>query len=143
MRALTDYLATESAWQERLLTELRDDPVYAPHLATDVLDRNSRLLAAWDWLSLLLLMGVRGPTTVPDLPAATGATTLTLTPAAGDPTQITVDPWPLATATVTLHCEGRLLGGGYADEEALRVALVNAPWTTLQLTLRSAKSGVA
>lgn len=143
VQAITDYLATESAWQERLLADLRDDPVYAPHVALEVLDRNSRLLAAWDWFSLLLLMGVRGPAAVPDLPTATGATTLTLTPAAADPTQITVAPWPFATATVTILCEGRLLGSGYADDEALRAALANARWTTLQLTLRPAEPGAA
>ena len=143
VHAITDYLATESAWQERLLAELRDDPVYAPHVAAEVLDRNSRLLAAWDWLSLLLLMGVRSPATVPDLPTATGATTLTLTPAAADPTRITIDPWPFATATVAIFCEGRRLSGGYADDEALRAALASAPWTTLQLTLRPAEPGAA
>jgi hypothetical protein len=143
VQAITDYLATESAWQERLLASLRDDPVYAPHVAAEALDRNSRLLAAWDWFSLLLLMGVRGPATVPDLPTATGATTLTLTPAATDLTQITIDPWSFATATVTISCEGRLLESGYSDDEALRAAMADAPWTTLQLTLRPTEPGTA
>lgn len=143
VQAITDYLATETVWQERLIAGLRDDPVYVPHVAAEVLDRNIRLLAAWDWFSLLLLMGMRGPATVPDLPTATGATTLTLTPAAADPTLVTVDPWPFATATVTLCCDGRLLGSGYGDDEALRVAMADAPRTTLQLTLRPAEPGTA
>lgn len=143
VQALTEYLATESAWQERLLADLRDDPHYADHVAPELLDRNSRLLAAWDWLSLLLLMGVRGPATVPDVPTATGATTLTLIPDPADPTLLAVTPWPLATATATLRCEGRLLGSGYADDAALRAAMSNAPWTTLQLTLRPAEPGAA
>lgn len=143
VRAVTNYLATEAVWQERLLADLRDDPVYAPHVATAVLDRNSRLLAAWDWLSLLLLMGVRGPATVPDAPTASGAASLTLTPDAADVTLVTIAPWPFAAAAVTLLCEGRLLGAGYADDAALRAALVGAPWTTLQLTLRPAEPGAA
>lgn len=142
-QAVTAYLASEPAWQERLLAGLRDDPRYAPHVAAAVLDRNSRLLAAWDWLSLLLLMGLRGPATVPAVPTAAGVVTLGLTPDVADATLVTIAPWPFATATVTLVCEGRRPGTGYADDEALRAALTAAPWMTLHLTLRPAEPGMA
>ena len=143
VQAVTAYLASEPVWQGRLLAELRDDPRYAAHVAAEVLDRNSRLLATWDWLSLLLLMGVHGPATVPDVPTATDAATLSLTPDAADPTLVTITPWPFATAIVTLRCEGRRLGAGYADDVTLRAAVASARWATLQLTLRSAASEVA
>ena len=142
VQAITAYLAAESAWQERLLADLQADPLYTPHTATEVLEYNSRLLAAWDWLSLLLLMGLRGPATVPAVPTATGDATLTLTPAAADATVITVAPWPFATETVTLLCEGRRLGSGYADDEALRAAVASAPWVTVRHTLFPTESGV-
>jgi hypothetical protein len=133
-QAIRDYLADERAWQARVAGALRADPYYAPHAAPEVVDRNRRLVAAWDWLSLLLLMGLRrvAEVTVPD---AEGATALTLTPAPGDMARVTVHPWPFARDTLTLICEGRRLAATYDDEEALRAALADAPWVTLQIAL--------
>lgn len=137
-RAVADYLAAEMAWQDALLAGLRADSRYGPHVAPENLARNSRLLAAWDWLSLLLLGGLRGPTDVPAVPTADGATTLLLTPEPGDATRATVEPWPFSAEGVALTCEGRRLGAAAADDAALRAALASAPWVTLRLTLRPA-----
>lgn len=137
-RAIADYLATETAWQDALLAGLRADPCYGPHVAPESLARNSRLLAVWDWLSLLLLGGLRGPTEVPAVPTADGATMLLMTPEPGDAARATVEPWPFGTEGVALTCEGRRLGAAVADDAALRAALASAPWVTLRLTLRPA-----
>lgn len=133
-RALREYLASERAWQERVTAELRADPHYAPHAAPEVVDRNRRLVAAWDWFSLLLLMGLRGPGELA-VPAAEGTQTLTLTPAPGDSTRVAVAPWPFARDTLTLICEGRRFAGTFTEEEPLRETLAAAPWETLRLTL--------
>jgi hypothetical protein len=133
-RAVQDYLAAERAWQEQVLAGLRADSYYAPHAVPEVVDRNRRLVAAWDWLSLLLLMGLRRASEV-TVPAAEGSATLTLTPAPGDMTRVTVHPWPFNVDTLTLICEGRRLAATYDDEEALRAALAAAPWATLRIAL--------
>lgn len=135
-RALAAYLATERAWQRDTLEGLLADPHSAPHCTPAILERNSRLLAAWDWLSLLLLMGLRGPTEVPNVPTADGATTLRLAPLDAAATAITLDPWPFGVAMVELRCEGRRLGGPVDGDAALRAALASAPWVTLRFTLR-------
>ena len=134
-RAIAAYLETETAWQETILAGLRADPAYAAAATPEALARNSRLLAVWDWLSLLLLMGLRGPSDVPDVPTATGPTTLRLIPTAGG-AGATVAPWPFDAPSVTLRCEGRLLGERYDDDAMLRAALESAPWRTIELTLR-------
>jgi hypothetical protein len=48
----------------------------------------------------------------------------------------TLDPWPFAAPELTVRCQGRVLGGPYADEEAMRTALASAPWTTVAVTVR-------
>ncbi len=37
-----------------------------------------------------------------------------------------VDPWPFATDAVRVHCEGRLLAGGFGDRQQLLDAFADA-----------------
>ena len=140
-RAIRAFLETEGAWQAEILTGLRADPHWAAHVADAALARNSRLLATWDWLSLLLLMGLRGPTAVPDVPTADGMVTLRLTPTDAAGTDVTIAPWPFAAPTAALVCEGRRIGAAVGSELALRAGLARAPWVTLRFTLRGGESG--
>jgi hypothetical protein len=140
-RAIRAFLDTEGTWQAEILTGLRADPDWAAHVTDAALTRNSRLLAAWDWLSLLLLTGLRGPAEVPDVPTADGATTLRLIPTDAAGTDVVVAPWPFATPAVALVCEGRQIGAPVADETVLRAGLVRAPWITLRFTLRGEERG--
>jgi hypothetical protein len=134
-QAVQDYLASERAWQAQVLAGLRADSYYAPHAAPEVVDRNRRLVDDWDWLSLLLLMGLRQTTEVTVPAAGGGSTALTLTPAPGDMTRVTVTPWPFSRDSLILICEGRQLTATYDEEGALRTALADAPWVTLRLVL--------
>jgi hypothetical protein len=130
-RMAREFIAYEHAFQERLLAQLWEDPVSAPHAAPAVVERNRRLVAAWDGLSLGICHGIREPREYAHIPAAEGALALTLAPIDGDPTRITVDPWPFRTHTVTLTCEGRRLPQTFTDEAAMRAALAAAPWVTI------------
>lgn len=135
-RAIRTYLETERDWQRTMIAGLLADPHSAPHCIPATLERNSGLIAAWDWLSLRLLMGLRGPTEIPNVPTAAGLVTLWLTPLDDEATTVTIEPWPFGAATVELTCEGRQLGAPLADDAALQAALASAPWVTLQFTLR-------
>jgi hypothetical protein len=90
--------------------------------ATDEeIERNRRLVGAWDRMSLALLLGWR-PYTVEQVPAAAGPIDVRLG-ADG-----TVSPWPFAAERVTVRCEGRLLTAPGAD-------LDTAPWVDLTYVL--------
>ncbi len=115
---------------------LRDDDGYAPHMRPEVLERNRRLIAVWDFFSLLLCMGVDGEKSIEHVPTASGETTLTLVPLNGDRTRIRVAPWPFRDTTVSLACEGRRLPQTFTDENAMRAALEKAPRLTLRLELQ-------
>ena len=54
-----------------------------------------------------------------------------------DGDDFTVAPWPFGASSVTVRTEGRLLGGTFAEEEAMREALAHAPWAALSYTLRA------
>ena len=137
------FLDRERAVQEAILATLRDDPHYAPHTAPGAVERNRRLVGAWDRLSLALCMGLHGERAFPNTPTADEETALTLTPAVGDPTRLTVAPWPFRGGTVTLVCEGRRLPETFADEGAMRAALDRAPWVTIVTHLHPPPSASA
>lgn len=105
------YQATQRLLQERLTAELGADP--------QTLREQQALMFAWDGLSLALLLGW-DPYTVEGITLRGGAT---------------LDPWPLESDALTVHCEGRHLRGRFDDEPSLHAALERAPLVELSFTL--------
>lgn len=93
-------------------------------------ERNQRLVWAWDSLSLGLLLGW-APFTLEAVPTADGETDVEVRDG-------TLEPWPFTAARVELRCEGRRLAGRYDDEAAMRAALAAAPWLTIEIELTRA-----
>jgi hypothetical protein len=85
------------------------------------IERNRRLLEAWDNMSLALLLDWR-PWTAPRVPAAQDTLDIRFEEAGS------VSPWPFAAERVTVRCEGRLLTSPGADLDA-------APWVDLTYEL--------
>ena len=102
------FLDGQAELQARLLETLRADPRTAPFAADEIVRRNQQLVWRWDSLSLGLLLEWE---------------------------QLGLDPWPFREDRVSLRCEGRRLSGRFDDEEAMRAALDEAPWVTLELEL--------
>jgi hypothetical protein len=118
--AVADYLAAQRALQEDLTGLLGID--------RDRLNRNQRLLAAWDALSLGLCLGWSSYV-APNVPAsATDAVDLHLE-------GLTLDPWPFAGDKLTVRCEGRLLTGRHETGAELERALAHAPHMPLAFGL--------
>jgi hypothetical protein len=133
-----DLLAREQSFQQDLLASLRDDPAYAALATPEAVQRNRRLVALWDRLSLALCGGLRAPLVVQGVPAADADATLTLTSIGDGGTRVVAEPWPFATPEVTLVVEGRRLPETFSDQEAMRAALARAPWVSIQTTLAPA-----
>jgi hypothetical protein len=149
--AIRAYVADQRALQAELSAGLD---------AAEV-DRNRRLILAWDRLSLALCHG--NATALEAVPAAHGAVTIRVEPAAAPAaaadadrvssasaavirddhavppgattTAFTVAPWPFAAARVVVGCEARALPGSFADAAALHAALAAAPWVPLRFEL--------
>jgi len=135
-KAVRRFLRQNRDFADALVTSLRHDPIYAPAVSIEALARNSRLVAAWDRLSLTLCHGVHMPMTIPDVPTAESESSLTLAPRETDPLNMTVNPWPFRTDAVRLICEGRRLPPTFTDEAEMRAALAAAPWTTIVMHLQ-------
>jgi hypothetical protein len=129
---IRDYLERQEAFRRELIGSLRDDPAYAEHATEDAIDRNRRLILAWDWMSLALCMDVL-PTRAENVPASEGDTTIELEPVPGG--GVRVSPWPFAEDAVTVRCEGRVLSRPFESEEEMRQTFARAPWTTLAFEL--------
>ena len=139
--AIRDYVNGQRALQAQLGAGLDAEEV----------NRNRRLILAWDRLSLALCQG--DATRLEDVPGADGARAIRVEPAGGDepaPTRIRddravpagvatarfiADPWPFTAAQVVVGCEARELRGSYADAARLRAALASAPWVPLRFVL--------
>jgi hypothetical protein len=123
-----DHLAGQAELQRELAAGL--DPAEV--------DRNRRLLLAWDHLSLALCLGW-SPTEVRDVPSL-GDLTLTVDPpvagSAPARTAARLSPWPFADEPVVLTTEARRLPGRFSDDASLRAALRRAPWVALEFELR-------
>ena len=121
--------------EERLLAALRADPFTAPYATPALVARNSQLVWTWDLMSLALLLDW-APLTLEAVPVADGGTAdVALTPVSADPPVLSLDPWPFAAPEVRVHCEGRRLAHGFADDRALAGGLEKAPWETVQFIL--------
>jgi hypothetical protein len=98
------------------------------HAPDGEIDRNRRLIWAWDSLSLALLLGW-APWTAEAVPGAQGPIDVHLDENGR------LEPWPLRTVAAVVRCEGRLLSAPSPDQAALDAALAAAPWVDLTYEL--------
>jgi hypothetical protein len=98
------------------------------------IERNGKLIFAWDWLSLALCLRWEEADT-PAVPLAGGDGRLHYVPTQDG---ATLDPWPFAVPELQVHCEGKRLEDRYDDEAAMQAALADAPLVrpTFRLTRR-------
>jgi hypothetical protein len=121
--AVRRFLAEQQDFQERLAAALGADSAE--------LERNSRLIWTWDYLSLAICLNW-SPATAKAAPTADGAVDIEVR--AGDG-EVHLDPWPFAAGSLTLRAEGRRLGGRFDDEANMREAFARASWETLEVRL--------
>ncbi len=125
--AIRAFLAQQRAVQARLIADLG--------IVESDVDRNAKLVFAWDWLSLGLCLGwAEGDT--PAVPLAGGDGRIHFVPTEDG---AALDPWPFAVPELEVHCEGRRLEGRYEDEAALHAALERAP--LVRQTFRLTRTG--
>jgi hypothetical protein len=117
------FLAEGRALQANLVAELG--------VGEDEVQRNGKLVFAWDWLSLALCLRWKEGET-PLVPLAAGDGRLHYVPT---PEGATLHPWPFAAPELRVLCEGRRLEGRYGDEPSLHAALSAAPWVRLEFRL--------
>ena len=128
--AVRAYLAQERARQKRLSELLDADPA--------AVNRNQRLVFAWDGLSLALCLGWERHVAV-DVPASTGTgADIRLEPLAAKPRRFVADPWPFSAPEVTVRCEGRGLDRRHETELELAAALSAGRQVELAFTLVAA-----
>lgn len=124
-----DRVLVESYLEEQ--QRLQDELIGLLGADRDELDRNRKLLWAWDGISLALCLGWR--TLTNDVPTADGSAELRLEMTGSGP--FTLDPWPFDADRLELRCEGRKLDGPFDDDAAIGEALDRAPSVSLSFTL--------
>lgn len=136
--AIHQFLRSQRELQEQLLSSLRSDPSSADGAAAALVARNSQLIWTWDYLSLAVCLDW-APCSARDVPTAETEVDLNLSPGAA-PRQLILEPWPFATETVTLRCEGRRLRARFDTDDALAGALAQCTWETVEFELHAPQS---
>jgi hypothetical protein len=128
-----EFLDDQRRLQNDLLATLRADPKSAASAADAVIARNSGLIGTWDTLSLAVCLDY-APYTVKGVPTAGALVEIALSDT-DEPGRLSLDPWPLHTDSLVVHCEGQRLDATYGDDAAMKDALKSAPWETLEFEL--------
>jgi hypothetical protein len=136
--AIRGFFGAQRAFQQQLLTSLRDGASTASAAAPGAVARNSQLIWTWDYLSLAICLDW-APGAAHGVPTAGAPVDLAITPGA-EPLTLRFDPWPFATDALTVRAEGRRLDAGrrFDTDEALAAALEQARWETVEFELRPA-----
>jgi hypothetical protein len=138
-RGLADgYRAEQERLRAGWIERCRDDPETSPYVEEVSLERNRRLLALWDAMSLAVCMP-RLPGRFERVPAATEEGAVLELEEVGEPetgaVTVSVDPWPFSAPEVPLAASGRPLAAGFDDEGRMRDALAAAAPRSLSATL--------
>ncbi|WP_243146816.1 DUF3891 family protein [Scytonema sp. UIC 10036] len=96
------HLNHKYEFQEKLIETLSHDEYYARYATREAIERNQKLVATWDTLSILLCQGFTGKQEVTQVPTLDGtiALQLTLVENKNNRYQITVSPWPFGESEV-------------------------------------------
>lgn len=134
-----NFLRDEKAYQHELVGLLKTDIYYESSVSRAVIERNRQLIATWDWLSILMCTGFEGSKQVPDVPMADDVQTVMLTSKPSDSTSATevirITPWVFQDDSVSVKVEGRVLYDAQSSDAAMRQALDEASWATLDIVL--------
>ncbi|NMG21382.1 DUF3891 family protein [Brasilonema bromeliae] len=133
-----NFLEREYAFQEQVIAFLKNDEYYAPYTKPEVVERNRKLVAIWDALSIILCQELTNDAYLSGIPTIDGETTvkLTLKDVKDNHYQVAVSPCPFQVSEVELVYEGRLLQETFSDEKAMREALMGDCAVTLSTTLQ-------
>lgn len=134
-RLVREYLQQEYALQQQLINYLNNDSYYTTYATPAAIQRNRKLVAIWDSLSLALCMGLRQERQFEGVPTASGETTLTLIPVDDKFEKVKVEPWAFDRDEVKLNYDGRVLDKQFTDETQMRQALANSEWVNMTTTL--------
>jgi hypothetical protein len=132
------FLVQQREVERALLDSLQADPATARFADPQLVACNSQLIWIWDLLSLALCLDW-APRLLREVPSADGWIDVQLETGAR-PGRCSLDPWPFTSATVTVRCEGQRLSGRYPSDEALRQALAQAPFETVEFELVQARA---
>ena len=139
--AVRSYLEHQQRFQRDLIASLARDRLGAEWVKPGALERNSRLVWVWDWLSLTICQDW-APRTARVVPTRDGAVDVAIEPGPR-PRTLTLEPWPFRASTVPVRCDGRRLEARFESEDELRAALATAPGEVLALEFLSASADQA
>lgn len=133
--AARGFLSRGAAFEETLMEQIAGDSRYSSVNAPETVERNRRLVALWDGMSLAMCGGAAGPRSFDGIPARDGSMSITLQQLESGSNRFSVDPWPFREDSLTVTCAGRFLDGTFTSNRSLQQALERATWHSIQLEL--------
>jgi hypothetical protein len=122
--AVRSYLERQEHFRRELTAALSNDPLSAPWVHEQALERNSQLVWIWDFLSLAVCLDW-APRTAREAPTLRGGADIEID-RGPRPRTLTLDPWPFRTGAVGVRCDGRRLGRRVDSQRDLAATFVRA-----------------
>jgi hypothetical protein len=141
-KLIQQYLKEAHAFENALLAELKRDNIYgARYLSREIIARNRRLVGVWDYLSLMICMGLKKgqSRTIASVPTRNSEIGLTIRSLGDDMMDYAISPWPFKTKLCQLQVDARHLPEKFTDQQAMRAALNAAEWVTMTFVLQPGK----
>ncbi|MCL4196645.1 MAG: DUF3891 family protein [Phycisphaerales bacterium] len=128
-----EYLEREQQAQAALLAKVRAASTRSAAMDEAWLERASELIAAWDWMSLILCMNASDRGEVKGVPWRGARIDLQLSRV--DEERWRATPWVFAPKQVRLVMEGRALSRSARDEAEMHAMLDAAPLVEIEVTM--------
>jgi hypothetical protein len=133
-QAVRTFLARQNSTREELIATLRIDHRFATAVTPERLTFARRLVAAVDFISLLICWGLDRERRLENVPQSLeDVCAMSLTPQGKD--ILLVAPWPFKESTVRVSVEGRRLPSVLPDELAMRRAFAENSYVNLEYLL--------
>jgi len=129
------YLSSERSMQEAMLAKVRSLPTGGAPIDEAWLNRASALIAAWDWLSLIVCMNDVQRASLRDVPWDDRR--LGIEAMREDEARWRISPWVFAGRDLKVVTEGRLMPSPARDEATMRSMLNAAEIVRLEIVLVS------
>lgn len=138
IKAADNFREEQMQQQYALLEDLSANDIYSPFIENEVLNMNQLLIRTWDYISLLLCMGIRREEMVHEVPMNTQRTeNLKIIPVENVRDEFIVMPWPFRSDKIEVFCETRECNQTYKSQDEMRKYLERQPLSRKKFRLLS------
>lgn len=128
VEAADRFRSEQANLEQEIIHALESDPAYSNHMNERSLERNQLLIKTWDYISLLLCMGISKKEEITDAPICAGdSVNITVETVDQDDHIYSLDPWPLNEQKAEVYCNVQRCNTTFENQDEMRAYLAKEP----------------